>query len=161
MRATAGRMSQVRRRFTSIGNRFAVWLYRRFDGRMSSAGKDVHVLLITAPGRRSGIPRSTCVRYLSVPEGIVVWGTGSGSTRDPEWFRNVRAAGAATVQVGTNVRHVQARELTGDERDAVWNDVVLKQIPGVQRYAQKAERTIPVALLVQGDQGNGGLVGRD
>lgn len=52
----------------------------------------MQVLLITVPGRRTGVPRSTCVRFLTTPEGPVVWGTGSGSPRDPDWFRNLRAA---------------------------------------------------------------------
>jgi deazaflavin-dependent oxidoreductase (nitroreductase family) len=48
--------------------------------------------MITTPGRRTGTPRSTCVRYLERPEGLVVWGTGSGSPQDPDWFRNLRVA---------------------------------------------------------------------
>ena len=47
--------------------------------------------MLTSPGRRTGIPRSTCVRYLDTPEGYVVWGTGGGS-RGPDWFRNLQAA---------------------------------------------------------------------
>ena len=61
-------------------------MYRRLDGRFSSGSKNVHVLMITTPGRRTGIPRSTCVRYLETPAGLVVWGTGSGSRRDPDWM---------------------------------------------------------------------------
>lgn len=144
-------MRRARRRLTSIGNRIGVWLYRRSDGRLGSFGKDVHVLLITTPGRRTKVPRSTCVRYLSVPEGFLVWGTASGAPRDPDWFRNLRAAGAATVQVGAQLHRVKARELTGDERDTVWRTVVLEQVPAVQRYARRAGRMIPVAVLTPQD----------
>ena len=58
------------------------------------------VLMLTVPGRRTGLPRSTCVRFLETDEGLVVWGTGSGATRDPDWFRNLRVAEIADVQVG-------------------------------------------------------------
>lgn len=88
----------MRRRFTRTGNRIAVGLYRKLDGRLSSGRRDVSVLLITVPGRRTGLARSTCVRFLQTPDGPVVWGTGSGSTRDPDWFRNLRAADVAEVQ---------------------------------------------------------------
>jgi hypothetical protein len=44
------------RHLARIGNRIGVWLYRRLDGRLSSGRKDVHVLLITVPGRRTGVP---------------------------------------------------------------------------------------------------------
>ena len=139
-------MSTLKRRFTRIGNRIGVWLYRRFDGRLS-AGKNATVLLVTAPGRRTGIPRSTCVRYLQTAEGFVVWGTASGAPEDPDWFRNLRAADVADVQVRGDRLKVRPHELVGAERDAMWNDVVLAQAPGVAKYARRAGRTIPVAVL--------------
>lgn len=137
----------MRRRFTRIGNRSGVALYRRLGGRLSSGSKHVTVLLITVPGRRSGLPRSTCVRYLRTPDGLVVWGTGSGSRRDPDWFRNLRAAGTAVVQIGRERHLVRCRELTGAARDAMWTDTILAAAPAVTRYARKAGRTIPVAVL--------------
>jgi deazaflavin-dependent oxidoreductase (nitroreductase family) len=135
------------RRFTRVGNRIAVWMYRTLDGRLSSGSKNVHVLMITTPGRRSGIPRSTCVRYLETPDGYVVWGTGSGSPRDPDWFENLRCVDTATVQVRDRRLTVRPHELQGEDRDIVWRDTVLAQAPEVSRYARKAGRTIPVAVL--------------
>jgi len=137
-----------RRRLTRVGNRIGVGLYRRLDGRLSSGSKNVHVLLITTPGRRTGVPRSTCVRYLETDEGLLVWGTGSGSRQDPDWFQNLRAAGCATVQVRADRFDVRARELEGAERDAVWQGTVLADAPEVEKYARRAGRTIPVAVLV-------------
>ena len=140
-------MTGSRRRLTRIGNRIAVWMYTTLDGRLSSGSKDVHVLMVTTPGRRTGIVRSTCVRYLETPEGYLVWGTGSGSPRDPDWFENLRRVPTATVQVRERRFAVHPRELLGEERDRVWHDTVLAQAPGVSRYARKAGRTIPVAVL--------------
>jgi deazaflavin-dependent oxidoreductase (nitroreductase family) len=137
----------LKRRLARIGNRIGVWMYRTLDGRLASGRKDVHVLMITTPGRRTGIPRSTCMRYLKTSDGFVVWGTGSGSPRDPDWFRNLRVAKAAQVQVGADKLEVRARELVGQERDDTWNGVVLAQAPEVAKYARKAGRTIPVAVL--------------
>lgn len=131
---------------TRASNRFAAWLYRTFHGRLSS-GPGATVLMITSPGRTSGLPRSTCVRYLQGPEGYVVWGSGSGSRTDPDWFRNLRCAPESVVQVGDAHVRVRPRELRGEERDRVWQQVVLAQAPGVAKYARKANRTIPVAVL--------------
>lgn len=131
-----------------MGNRIGVWMYRTLDGRLASGSKDVHVLMLTVPGRRSGLPRSTCVRYLDVEDGYLVWGTGSGSPTDPDWFRNLRKATTARVQVGKEHLTAMPRILHGAERDAVWRDVILAQIPEVERFARKAGRTIPVAVLV-------------
>ncbi|MEU8226370.1 nitroreductase/quinone reductase family protein [Kribbella sp. NPDC048915] len=130
-----------------VGNRVGVWMYRTLNGRLASGSKDVHVLLLTTPGRRTGVPRSTGVRYLETDEGLLVWGTGSGSRQDPDWFRNLRAARTSDVQTGSEHRSMQARELTGHERATVWTDVILREDPRIGRYATKARRTIPIAVL--------------
>ena len=116
--------------------------------------EDVRVLMITAPGRRTGAPRSACVRYLETAEGFVVWGTGSGSPRDPDWFCNLRQARYADVQVRDRRRRVRPRELLGVERDTVWSDLVLARAPEVERYARRAGRTIPVAVLALDEGGS-------
>ena len=123
-------------------------MYRTLDGRLASGSKNVHVLMITTPGRRTGIPRSTCVRYLDVEGGYLVWGTGSGSPRDPDWFCNLRAVDVADVQI--RARKIKARptELVGEQRDQMWHEVVLAEAPEVAKFARKAGRTIPIALLV-------------
>jgi deazaflavin-dependent oxidoreductase (nitroreductase family) len=146
-------VSTLKRRFTRVGNRIGVWLYRVLDGRFFGGGKDVHVLIITTPGRQTAIPRSTCVRFLDSADGLVVWGTASGSARDPDWFRNLRAATVADVQVAARRFAVRPRELLGTERDAMWNDLVLVHVPGVEKYARRAGRTIPVAILEPVDRG--------
>jgi deazaflavin-dependent oxidoreductase (nitroreductase family) len=86
-------------------------------------------------------------RYLETPVGLVVWGTGSGSRRDPDWFENLRRATTARVQVRERQFAARPRELHGGERDAMWREVILAQAPEVSRYAQKAGRAIPVAVL--------------
>jgi deazaflavin-dependent oxidoreductase (nitroreductase family) len=123
-------------------------MYRVSDGRLMNTNK---VLMITTPGRRTGVLRSTCVRYLETPDGFVVWGTASGAPSDPDWFRNLRKARSADVQIGAETFRASPRELLGDERDAAWNNVVLAQAPEVGKYAQRAGRTIPVAVLQPGN----------
>lgn len=140
-------MSTLRRWWLRTGNRIGVWMYRSLDGRLSTGSKDVHVLMLTTPGRRTGIPRSTCVRYLKTGEGFMVWGTGAGSARDPDWFRNLRQAELADIRVRDARLRVRPRELVGAERDTVWQTVVLAQAPEVQKYARRAHRTIPIAVL--------------
>jgi deazaflavin-dependent oxidoreductase (nitroreductase family) len=140
-------MTTVKRRLVRISNQIAVWMYRAFDGRLASYNKGATVLMITTPGRRTGVLHSTCVRYLDTVNGLLVWGTASGAPRDPDWFRNLRKAKIADIQIRAKTLQVRPRELLGEERDAVWKDVVLAQAPEVEKYAQRAGRTIPVALL--------------
>jgi deazaflavin-dependent oxidoreductase (nitroreductase family) len=137
----------LKRSMTRVGNRIGVWMYRTLGGRLSSGSKNVHVMMITTPGRRTGIPRSTCVRYLDHDGGYVVWGTASGAPRDPDWFQNLRAVEVAEVQVMKERLQVRPRELLADERAATWIDVILAQAPDVEKFAKRAGRTIPVAVL--------------
>jgi deazaflavin-dependent oxidoreductase (nitroreductase family) len=140
-------MGTFKHRITRFNNRIAVGMYKSLDGRLSSGSAKVTVLMITTPGRRTGTPRSTCVRYLDRPDGYLVWGTGSGSKADPDWFRNLRRAETSDVQIKSRHVTVRPRELTGPERDSVWRDVVLAQAPEVAKFERRAGRTIPVAML--------------
>ncbi|MFI5697341.1 nitroreductase/quinone reductase family protein [Kribbella sp. NPDC051586] len=103
--------------------------------------------MLTTPGRWTGEPRSTCVRYIETTDGILVWGTGPGSRQDPDWFRNLRAADAPAVRIGAEHTQLRAREPAGAERSTIWTDVILREDPGIGRFATKARRTIPVAVL--------------
>ena len=133
--------------FTRMGNRIGVWMYRTLDGRLSSGSKKVTVLMLTVPGRRTGIPRQTCMRYIAVDDGLLVWGTGSGSRSDPDWFQNLRRVDEADIQVRAEHRRVKVHELKGPQRDDAWNNVILAEAPEVVKFERRAGRTIPVARL--------------
>lgn len=139
-------MSTLKHRMARRGNAIGLWIHRRFHGRLDSGGTAT-VLMLTSPGRRSGLPRSVMVRYLDHDGGYLVWGTGSGSPSEPDWFRNLRRASRARVEIGTTARDVVPRILEGEERDRVWREVVLAAAPGVAKYEAKAGRIIPVAVL--------------
>jgi F420H(2)-dependent quinone reductase len=140
-------VTTFKHRLVRVGNRIGVWMYRAFDGRLASYNKRAKVLMITTPGRRTGVLHSTCVRYVDVEGGFLMWGTASGAPRDPDWFRNLRRTQLADVQVGAKTLRVRPREMVAEERDEAWNDIVLVQAPEVAKYAQRAGRTIPVAVL--------------
>jgi deazaflavin-dependent oxidoreductase (nitroreductase family) len=129
------------------GNAIGLWMHRFFKGRLDGGGKVGGVLMITSPGRRTGRPRSTMVRYLDDGDAYLVWGTGSGSTSEPDWFRNLRRATESTIEIGTRSQRVRPEVLEGSERDTVWLATVRAQIPGVEKYELKSGRTIPVARL--------------
>ncbi|HET8988554.1 MAG TPA: nitroreductase family deazaflavin-dependent oxidoreductase [Humibacillus sp.] len=139
-------MATLRHRMMRRGNAIGLWFHRRFRGRLDSGGSAT-VLMLTSPGRRTGQPRSVMVRYLPYDGGYLVWGTGSGSPTEPDWFRNLRRATRADVEIGTTSQPVTPRVLTGPERDRVWREVVLAAAPGVAKYEAKAGRIIPVAVL--------------
>jgi deazaflavin-dependent oxidoreductase (nitroreductase family) len=100
-------------------------------------------LELTVAGRKSGIPRTTPVLCVPYGEAFLVAGSNFGGPTVPAWVFNVRDA--ATVQIAVGGRSLTAvpRELAGDERETAWNHM-LKTWPNYAKYAERAERVIPV-----------------
>jgi deazaflavin-dependent oxidoreductase (nitroreductase family) len=82
------------------------------------------------------------------PGRIYVFASKAGAPTDPEWYRNLTAAGEGRVERGTDEYAVAVRELTGPERDRVYGEQA-RRYPGFQEYAEKTAgiRTIPVLEL--------------
>jgi deazaflavin-dependent oxidoreductase (nitroreductase family) len=148
-------MNAVMKRAMRAGNALAVYLYRRSNGRIGGSVRGSTVLLLTVPGRTSGIPHTIPVSYFERDGSYVVVGSGGGSKRDPQWFRNLRVAPTAHVQIGAKGMGVDVRLAQEGERDALWRDVVVAQNPSFARYPEKSGRVIPVAVLTPSGSGVG------
>ncbi|SFW85043.1 nitroreductase/quinone reductase family protein [Amycolatopsis australiensis] len=127
-----------------VANRLAVALYRRGVAR---SAKRLPVLLLTVDGRRTGNPHTVPVAYFTHEGGYLVAASAGGAKREPQWFRNVRVARQARVQVGDRARDVAVRVPDPAERDRLWRDVVLREAPFFTGYERKAGRVIPVCVL--------------
>jgi deazaflavin-dependent oxidoreductase (nitroreductase family) len=66
---------------------------------------------------------------------------------DPDWFKNLRKARVAMVQVGRDIFPAEIRVLGGEERDAAFRDVVVAQVRRFADYEEKSGRTMPLAVL--------------
>ena len=131
-------MSPAPRRLTRWSNRFGVWLYRRSGGRLGGPGKGATIALLTVPGRRTGVPRTVALGLHPHGADYLAVGTGSGSPREPDWFRNLRVASNAGVQIRDRRLTVGVRVSVGEERDRLWEDVVLVQAPWRAKFERKA-----------------------
>jgi deazaflavin-dependent oxidoreductase (nitroreductase family) len=147
-------MTSPRTALTRWGNRLGVWLYCRSDGRIGGTSRGTTIGLLTVPGRNTGIPRTVAIAFFPHGSDYAVAGSGSGSKREPQWFRNVRAAAHARLQIGAVRMNADVRVAQGAERDVLWRDVILKQAPQRRRYEEKARRVIPVAVLTPAEPGH-------
>ena len=75
-------MKLAARKAVQAATRLNVWLYRRTDGRAGGRGRGgLPVLLLTVPGRRTGVPHTVPVVYFEHDGQHVVVGTGMGGSK--------------------------------------------------------------------------------
>ena len=141
-------MNAAMKRLMRAGNGLAVFLYRKSNGRIGATARGgTPVLLLTVPGRKTGTPRTTPVSYFEVEGAYVVTGTAGGTKQDPQWFRNLRAASRAHVELGPRRLEVDVHVASEAERVRLWREVVLARVPSFATYEEKSGRVIPVAVL--------------
>jgi deazaflavin-dependent oxidoreductase (nitroreductase family) len=120
--------------------------FRANEGRVGGPFEGAPMLLLHHTGAKSGKTRVNPLMYLPDGERLLIFASKGGAPTNPDWFHNLRANQAATVEVGTDKFVVEAEELTGEERDRLF----AKQAglyPMFGDYQSKAGRTIPVVAL--------------
>jgi deazaflavin-dependent oxidoreductase (nitroreductase family) len=121
-------------------------LYRASGGRMMGKARGMPVLLITVPGRKAGDPHTTPVSYFEDDGVFIVTGSGSGSAREPQWFKNLRHTDQADIQVGRRKLAVSVAVIEGAQREILWQRLLVRA-PFFADYQKKVEREIPMAIL--------------
>lgn len=109
------------------------------------------VLLLHTTGARSGAPRLSPLVYVSVAGRMLIIAAYAGAAHDPAWAHNLRGRPRARIEVGADSYDVTARELSRDERDEVYPDVVA-QAPNFAGYQARTDRVIPIFELTRADQ---------
>ncbi|MFH8775645.1 nitroreductase family deazaflavin-dependent oxidoreductase [Streptomyces sp. NPDC017958] len=122
--------------------------FRAHHGRMSGYFEGARLVLLTTTGARTGTPHTTPVGYLADGgERILVIASAGGSSRHPDWYRNLLAHPEATVESRVFTYRARAEVLTGEERERAFARAV-EADPGWQAYQEKAGgRVIPVVAL--------------
>jgi deazaflavin-dependent oxidoreductase (nitroreductase family) len=103
-------------------------------------------LLLTVPGRRTGVPRTTPLLCVPREGNFLVAGSYFGGPVEPIWVANLEAAGAGELRFRGVDQPFTARQLTGPEREIAWADMV-KVWPNFELYEQRTHRTIKVFEL--------------
>ena len=106
----------------------------------------VHVLLLTTTGRRSGEPRTTPVVYFHQGKSLVIVASDRGMGRYPEWYWNLQLNPQAGIQVGRNRQRVYAKEARPEERRLLW-PLLTEMLPLLALYQESTTRELPVVIL--------------
>ena len=128
-------------------NRLLAEEFRKNGGKVDEEKfKDAHLLLLTTTGRKSGQKYVTPMQYLPDGDRLIVFASHQGAPKDPDWFKNLAAAGGATVEADKETFEARAEILTGPERDELYSRQAAK-FPAFGEYAQRTTRVIPVVAL--------------
>ena len=139
-------MANVQRLLMRAFGGLNIGLYRASGGRLMGKVRGVPVLLLTVAGRKTGAMHTTPVSYFEDDGRFIVTGSAGGSASEPQWFRNLRKADLAQIEVGP--RRIPVRVAIADtgERDVLWSKL-LAHAPFFADYQAKVERQIPMAIL--------------
>ncbi len=77
---------------------------------------------------------------------MFIFGSKGGASTNPDWYHNLLANPAATVEVGTETFEVEASEVTGEERDRFYARQS-ELHPQFGQYQANTSRKIPVIAL--------------
>jgi deazaflavin-dependent oxidoreductase (nitroreductase family) len=104
------------------------------------------LLLLHNVGARSGREYVTPLVYLADDGRTFVFASKGGAPNHPGWFHNLKAEPNVSIEIGDRRREVVATEVTGEERDRIY-EIQKAQQPQFAEYEAATDRTIPVIEL--------------
>lgn len=128
--------------FTGLHRR----IYKLSGGRIGGSMQGGDIIVLGHKGAKSGKQRETPLIGGQHDDGWVVIASYSGHDEHPAWYHNLVANPDATVQLGKQTHRVRAREVEGDEREQLWNDMA-QIYSDYDEYKSVTERHIPVLVL--------------
>lgn len=103
-------------------------------------------LMLTVPGRKTGVPRSTPLLCVPYEDTYLIAGSYFGGPKEPAWVANLEAAMRAEIRVGGRTLPVSACLVDGADRDRLWAH--MKQTwPNFAKYEERTRRTIKIFQL--------------
>ena len=119
----------------------------RAHRRKGDTFRGMPVLYLTTTGAKSGQQRVAPVARFAEGDGWLVVASAGGARSHPGWYHNVVAhPDQVFIEVGGVRQHVHVQQLSGEERERAWRQVVAEQ-PGFEGYTRKTDRELPVLRL--------------
>lgn len=123
--------------------------FRARGGHVNGPLADLLLILVHHVGARSGIERVVPLLCFARPDGRwLIIASNGGSRTHPAWYHNLKANPRVTVELGTAVFTVVAKELDAQTRSLLWPTIV-EESPGAGQFQSTTPRTIPVFMLTR------------
>jgi deazaflavin-dependent oxidoreductase (nitroreductase family) len=121
-------------------------LYRLTNGFIGHHIGHRYTLLLTTTGRRSGMPRTTPLTYMTDGPDYYVVASNWGSDQFPAWYYNLVAHPQVEVQIRNRRFRATAAVATPEERARLWEKLKTDG-PQYQHHQALTSREIPIVLL--------------
>ncbi len=121
--------------------------FRKNHGKVGGYFKGASLLILHHTGARSGKARLNPMMYLKGGDRYLVFASKGGVDTNPDWYYNIKAHPDVQIEVGDETIDVHAEEITGPERDELYERQA-SIYPTFAQYQAKTKRIIPVIALV-------------
>lgn len=121
-------------------------LYRATKGRLGRRLVNNDMLLLSTTGRTTGKTHTIPLLYLRDGKDLVVIASWGGRDAHPEWYLNLLANPAASIQINGRRQPVTATTAPAEHRARLWPQV-LDAYDGYRAYQSRTDREIPVVIL--------------
>jgi deazaflavin-dependent oxidoreductase (nitroreductase family) len=114
-------------------------------------GGERPMLLLTTTGARSGLPHTTPLMYVPDGDRLLVIASNAGAPSHPDWYYNLRARPAVSVEVAGETYQATAVVTGGTERDRLFAEIAANY-PFFTDHQARVSRQIPVVALGPNDK---------
>ena len=123
------------------------WLLRRSKGHYTTLGPfATPIMLLTATGAKSGLPRQTPLLYTRDGQSLILVASNFGQEHHPAWSANLIAYPEVVVTMGGQDVPARAELLEGGEAHAAFQ-LMADQVPTYAAYRDRTDRTLRVFRL--------------
>ncbi len=132
-------------------NKQVIEEFRANGGKVGGQLDGLPVVLITMTGAKTGRTLTSPLVYSRDGDDVIVIASKGGAPEHPNWYHNLVANPAVTVELGTESWPATAQVAAGGERQRLYDAQAADQ-PQFVQYAENAAQTgreIPVFRLVR------------
>lgn len=121
--------------------------FRANQGKVGGRFEGKTLLLLHTTGAKSHKPHINPAAYVKDGDRYVIIASMGGAPTNPDWYYNIVANPAVTVEVGTEEFQANGKVIKDEpERTRLYNKMA-DMMPSFNDYRQKTSRVIPVIVL--------------
>lgn len=138
----SGWIAQHRKQYQDDPEKGHLW-----DSAFAGGPGPIPTLLLTTKGAKTGKESIMPLIYGKVDGGYAIIASKGGDPKHPGWYHNIKAQGEVKIQVVNDIFQANTRDAAGDERQAIWDQMVAIYSPYTDYQAKAGDREIPIVVL--------------